>query len=128
MICSESIEICLLGRFVSTLYYSKAIQSNTPSQGLHFVLEEVNEAYLSSPPAHPNPVPPCLHSRNPLVATDGITPPPQSCNSTVSNNPPDMSRWNPFGEDNFSKLTEEELLDREFDMLRASASKLSLLF
>lgn len=38
---------------------------------------------------------------------------------TVSN-PPDMSRWNPFGEDNFSKLTEEELLDREFDLLRAS--------
>ncbi|KAK1792024.1 hypothetical protein P4O66_001806 [Electrophorus voltai] len=36
------------------------------------------------------------------------------------NNPPDMSRWNPFGEDNFSKLTEEELLDREFDLLRAS--------
>lgn len=35
-------------------------------------------------------------------------------------NPPDMSRWNPFGEDNFSKLTEEELLDREFDLLRAS--------
>ncbi|TKS77880.1 BMP-2-inducible protein kinase [Collichthys lucidus] len=50
---------------------------------------------------------------------DGITPPSQSCNSTVSN-PPDMSGWNPFGEDNFSKLTEEELLDREFDMLRAS--------
>lgn len=31
-----------------------------------------------------------------------------------------MSRWNPFVEDNFSKLTEEELIDREFDMLRAS--------
>lgn len=31
-----------------------------------------------------------------------------------------MSGWNPFGEDNFSKLTEEELLDREFDLLRAS--------
>ncbi|XP_007895168.2 BMP-2-inducible protein kinase isoform X2 [Callorhinchus milii] len=34
-------------------------------------------------------------------------------------NPPDMSGWNPFGEDNFSKLTKEELLDREFDQLRA---------
>ncbi|XP_055496221.1 BMP-2-inducible protein kinase [Leucoraja erinacea] len=34
-------------------------------------------------------------------------------------NPPDMSGWNPFGEDNFSKLTEEELLDREFDQLRS---------
>nr|XP_033819441.1 BMP-2-inducible protein kinase isoform X2 [Geotrypetes seraphini] len=35
-------------------------------------------------------------------------------------NPPDMSCWNPFGEDNFSKLTEEELLDREFDLLRTN--------
>ncbi|XP_008841916.1 BMP-2-inducible protein kinase [Nannospalax galili] len=34
--------------------------------------------------------------------------------------PPDMSGWNPFGEDNFSKLTEEELLDREFDLLRSN--------
>ncbi|XP_072352322.1 BMP-2-inducible protein kinase isoform X1 [Scyliorhinus torazame] len=37
-------------------------------------------------------------------------------------NPPDMSGWNPFGEDNFSKLTEEELLDREFDQLRTCTS------
>ncbi|KFQ04938.1 BMP-2-inducible protein kinase, partial [Haliaeetus albicilla] len=40
------------------------------------------------------------------------------------NNPPDMSGWNPFGEDNFSKLTEEELLDREFDLLRSSKGRL----
>ncbi|KAJ8285319.1 hypothetical protein GJAV_G00025490 [Gymnothorax javanicus] len=53
-------------------------------------------------------------SRNPLVNTEAVTPP----QPTISN-PPDMSRWNPFGEDNFSKLTEEELLDREFDLLRA---------
>lgn len=58
-------------------------------------------------------VSPC--SRNPLLNTEAITPP----NPPVSL-PPDMSRWNPFGEDNFSKLTEEELLDREFDLLRAS--------
>ncbi|KAM4745914.1 BMP-2-inducible protein kinase [Anableps anableps] len=59
-------------------------------------------------------------SRNPLLATDGMTPTSQSSSSssTVSH-PPDMSGWNPFGEDNFSKLTEEELIDREFDMLRA---------
>lgn len=37
-----------------------------------------------------------------------------------------MSGWNPFGEDNFSKLTEEELIDREFDMLRASKCPLFL--
>ncbi|NP_001008644.2 BMP-2-inducible protein kinase isoform 2 [Danio rerio] len=53
-------------------------------------------------------------SRNPVSAVDVMSPPPQ----TVSN-PPDMSSWNPFGEDNFSKLTEEELLNREFDLLRA---------
>uniref|UniRef100_A0A8D0CRG5 non-specific serine/threonine protein kinase n=1 Tax=Sander lucioperca TaxID=283035 RepID=A0A8D0CRG5_SANLU len=57
--------------------------------------------------------------RNPLLASDGLMPPSHSCSSTVTN-PPDMSRWNPFGEDNFSKLTEEELIDREFDMLRAN--------
>ncbi|XP_027890874.1 BMP-2-inducible protein kinase isoform X3 [Xiphophorus couchianus] len=60
-------------------------------------------------------------SRNPLLATDGITPTSQSSSSSSSSvsHPPDMSGWNPFGEDNFSKLTEEELIDREFDMLRA---------
>nr|XP_004555737.2 BMP-2-inducible protein kinase [Maylandia zebra] len=67
----------------------------------------------------PSPVDPSYtNPRNPLLSTDGVTPPLQSCSSAVSN-PPDMSGWNPFGEDNFSKLTEEELLDREFDMLRA---------
>ncbi|KFO93113.1 BMP-2-inducible protein kinase, partial [Buceros rhinoceros silvestris] len=43
-------------------------------------------------------------------------------------NPPDMSGWNPFGEDNFSKLTEEELLDREFDLLRSSKGRLKAYF
>lgn len=57
-----------------------------------------------------------------------MTPPAQSCcNSSVGSNPPDMSRWNPFGEDNFSKLTEEELIDREFDLLRASRWRLRVL-
>lgn len=50
-----------------------------------------------------------------MSTVDVMSPPPQTVNS-----PPDMSGWNPFGEDNFSKLTEEELLDREFDLLRAS--------
>uniref|UniRef100_A0A8C7J1Y8 non-specific serine/threonine protein kinase n=1 Tax=Oncorhynchus kisutch TaxID=8019 RepID=A0A8C7J1Y8_ONCKI len=61
--------------------------------------------------------------RNPLVDLKLTTSPsrtqPQSL-VTPQSHPPDMSRWNPFGEDNFSKLTEEELLDREFDLLRAS--------
>lgn len=41
-------------------------------------------------------------------------------NQKSISHPPDMSGWNPFGEDNFSKLTEEELLDREFDLLRSN--------
>nr|XP_057925528.1 BMP-2-inducible protein kinase [Doryrhamphus excisus] len=66
----------------------------------------------------PSPADPSYgHPRTPLLASDGVTPPSQS-GGTVSH-PPDMSRWNPFGEDNFSKLTEEELIDREFDLLRA---------
>lgn len=56
-------------------------------------------------------------SRTPLLVSDGMAPPSQS-GGTISH-PPDMSSWNPFGEDNFSKLTEEELIDREFDLLRA---------
>uniref|UniRef100_A0A3B3Q439 non-specific serine/threonine protein kinase n=1 Tax=Paramormyrops kingsleyae TaxID=1676925 RepID=A0A3B3Q439_9TELE len=55
-----------------------------------------------------------LFGRNPSVSSEVVTPPPQSIS-----NPPDMSGWNPFGEDNFSKMTEEDLLDREFDLLRA---------
>uniref|UniRef100_A0A8C2HXM7 Protein kinase domain-containing protein n=1 Tax=Cyprinus carpio TaxID=7962 RepID=A0A8C2HXM7_CYPCA len=50
-----------------------------------------------------------------VSTVDVMSPPPQTVNS-----PPDMSAWNPFGEDNFSRLTEEELLDREFDLLRSS--------
>ncbi|XP_041854270.1 BMP-2-inducible protein kinase isoform X2 [Melanotaenia boesemani] len=72
-------------------------------------------AQMGASPVDPAYTNPC---RNPLLASDGITPPSQSCSSAVSY-PPDMSGWNPFGEDNFSKLTEEELIDREFDMLRA---------
>ncbi|XP_039614471.1 BMP-2-inducible protein kinase isoform X2 [Polypterus senegalus] len=53
-------------------------------------------------------------TRTGLIDTDIIGVPLQSVS-----NPPDMSGWNPFGEDNFSKLTEDELLDREFDLLRA---------
>ncbi|XP_057217719.1 BMP-2-inducible protein kinase isoform X2 [Triplophysa rosa] len=66
-------------------------------------------------PVGPSPVEtPFANIRNPVSTAEVLSPPPQ----TVSN-PPDMSGWNPFGEDNFSKLTEEELIDREFDLLRA---------
>ncbi|XP_048460620.1 BMP-2-inducible protein kinase [Rhincodon typus] len=49
---------------------------------------------------------------------DGIP----NCPPQNISNPPDMSGWNPFGEDNFSNLTEEELLDRQFDQLRSYMS------
>ncbi|TNN36827.1 BMP-2-inducible protein kinase [Liparis tanakae] len=53
-----------------------------------------------------------------LASSDGFTPPPsQSGHGALGH---DMSRWNPFGEDNFSRLTEEQLINREFDLLRAS--------
>ncbi|KAM9030403.1 BMP-2-inducible protein kinase isoform 4-T4 [Ara ararauna] len=55
-------------------------------------------------------------SRSGIPDAESITSYPKQSIS----NPPDMSGWNPFGEDNFSKLTEEELLDREFDLLRSS--------
>ncbi|XP_061880357.1 BMP-2-inducible protein kinase-like [Entelurus aequoreus] len=55
------------------------------------------------------------------VGAPSPSPSPSYAHSTNerSSLPPDMSRWNPFGEDNFSRLTEEELIDREFDLLRA---------
>uniref|UniRef100_A0A8C2Z553 non-specific serine/threonine protein kinase n=1 Tax=Cyclopterus lumpus TaxID=8103 RepID=A0A8C2Z553_CYCLU len=64
--------------------------------------------------------------RNALLASDGFTPPPSQSGHGALGHPPDMSRWNPFGEDNFSRLTEEELIDREFDMLRAKERTASL--
>ncbi|XP_072341739.1 AP2-associated protein kinase 1-like isoform X5 [Scyliorhinus torazame] len=33
-------------------------------------------------------------------------------------NPPDVSTWNPFADDNFSKLTAEELLNKDFEKLK----------
>ncbi|XP_062913057.1 AP2-associated protein kinase 1 isoform X2 [Mobula hypostoma] len=35
-------------------------------------------------------------------------------------NPPDVSTWNPFADDNFSKLTAEELLNKDFEKLKDS--------
>uniref|UniRef100_A0AAR2L889 Protein kinase domain-containing protein n=1 Tax=Pygocentrus nattereri TaxID=42514 RepID=A0AAR2L889_PYGNA len=64
----------------------------------------------------------CFLSVSTLVDYRSAVPSSEVISPTLQpvSNPPDMSRWNPFGEDNFSKLTEEELLDREFDLLRAS--------
>ncbi|XP_029456172.1 BMP-2-inducible protein kinase isoform X2 [Rhinatrema bivittatum] len=75
-------------------------------------------SYTASLPAHSGTVIDSSYSANRSVIpdTEAI---PNFPKQNISN-PPDMSCWNPFGEDNFSKLTEEELLDREFDLLRSN--------
>ncbi|KAB0402652.1 hypothetical protein E2I00_008447 [Balaenoptera physalus] len=70
-------------------------------------------SYTSSLPAQVGTIMDSSYSAN-RQAVANIT------NQKNISNPPDMSGWNPFGEDNFSKLTEEELLDREFDLLRSN--------
>ncbi|XP_074849853.1 BMP-2-inducible protein kinase isoform X2 [Carettochelys insculpta] len=75
-------------------------------------------SYSTSLPAHVGAV-----VESPYTASRSATPDAEAVSSYPKqniSNPPDMSGWNPFGEDNFSKLTEEELLDREFDLLRSN--------
>ncbi|XP_032633996.1 BMP-2-inducible protein kinase isoform X1 [Chelonoidis abingdonii] len=75
-------------------------------------------SYSASLPAHVGAV-----MDSPYTANSSAVPDAEAVSSYPKqniSNPPDMSGWNPFGEDNFSKLTEEELLDREFDLLRSN--------
>ncbi|XP_008173835.1 BMP-2-inducible protein kinase isoform X1 [Chrysemys picta bellii] len=75
-------------------------------------------SYSASLPAHVGAV-----MDSPYTANSSVVPNAEAVSSYPKqniSNPPDMSGWNPFGEDNFSKLTEEELLDREFDLLRSN--------
>ncbi|XP_049741881.1 BMP-2-inducible protein kinase isoform X1 [Elephas maximus indicus] len=75
-------------------------------------------SYTSSLPAQVGTIIDSSYSANRSVADkEAVT---KFANQKNISNPPDMSGWNPFGEDNFSKLTEEELLDREFDLLRSN--------
>ncbi|KAM9142489.1 BMP-2-inducible protein kinase isoform 2-T2 [Pangshura tecta] len=76
-------------------------------------------SYSASLPAHVGAM-----MDSPYTANSSAVPDAEAISSYPKqniSNPPDMSGWNPFGEDNFSKLTEEELLDREFDLLRSSS-------
>ncbi|XP_010333025.2 BMP-2-inducible protein kinase isoform X2 [Saimiri boliviensis] len=76
-------------------------------------------SYTSSLPAQVGTIMDSSYSANrPIADKEAIA---NFTNQKNISNPPDMSGWNPFGEDNFSKLTEEELLDREFDLLRSSS-------
>ncbi|XP_040481218.1 BMP-2-inducible protein kinase isoform X2 [Ursus maritimus] len=94
--------------------------------------QQASPEYLTSPQEFPPALVPYASSLPAQVAT--VADSSYSANRSVADkeavanitsqknisNPPDMSGWNPFGEDNFSKLTEEELLDREFDLLRSN--------
>nr|AAM88867.1 hypothetical protein [Homo sapiens] len=83
-------------------------------------------SYTSSLPAQVGTIMDSSYSANRSVADkEAIA---NFTNQKNISNPPDMSGWNPFGEDNFSKLTEEELLDREFDLLRSSKGHLKAYF
>ncbi|XP_059523562.1 BMP-2-inducible protein kinase isoform X6 [Myotis daubentonii] len=75
-------------------------------------------SYTSSLPAQVGTIMDSSYSANRSVAEKEAV--ANITNQKNFSNPPDMSGWNPFGEDNFSKLTEEELLDREFDLLRSN--------
>nr|KAF6386119.1 BMP2 inducible kinase [Myotis myotis] len=75
-------------------------------------------SYTSSLPAQVGTIMDSSYSANRSVAEKEAV--AYITNQKNFSNPPDMSGWNPFGEDNFSKLTEEELLDREFDLLRSN--------
>uniref|UniRef100_A0A8D0EY17 Protein kinase domain-containing protein n=1 Tax=Strix occidentalis caurina TaxID=311401 RepID=A0A8D0EY17_STROC len=83
-------------------------------------------SYTGSLPVHAGTVADCPYpaSRPGILDAEAIASYPKQS----INNPPGMSGWNPFGEDNFSKLTEEELLDREFDLLRSSKGRLKAYF
>ncbi|XP_065261032.1 BMP-2-inducible protein kinase isoform X3 [Emys orbicularis] len=81
-------------------------------------------SYSASLPAHVGAVMDSPYTANRQVHIFSVVPDAEAVSSYPKqniSNPPDMSGWNPFGEDNFSKLTEEELLDREFDLLRSSS-------
>ncbi|EPQ02196.1 BMP-2-inducible protein kinase [Myotis brandtii] len=80
-------------------------------------------SYTSSLPAQVGTIMDSSYSANRQVFFQSVAEKEAVANITNQknfSNPPDMSGWNPFGEDNFSKLTEEELLDREFDLLRSN--------
>ncbi|XP_016097194.1 AP2-associated protein kinase 1-like [Sinocyclocheilus grahami] len=52
------------------------------------------------------------------AAQQGSTSVPQAPASAASlTSPPDQPTWNPFGDDNFSKLTAEDLLNKDFTKL-----------
>lgn len=40
------------------------------------------------------------------------------CSTSLQHLPSQLSQWNPFGNDNFGNLTEEAIVDQEFDRLR----------
>ncbi|XP_075060662.1 BMP-2-inducible protein kinase isoform X2 [Mixophyes fleayi] len=82
--------------------------------------QEFTAALVSYAAPHPEHAGPMRNVCNTNIPTSvPEKEPASSLQKPTGNNPPDMSGWNPFGDDNFSKLTKEELLDKEFDLLRS---------
>uniref|UniRef100_A0A4W3GKW0 Uncharacterized protein n=1 Tax=Callorhinchus milii TaxID=7868 RepID=A0A4W3GKW0_CALMI len=58
----------------------------------------------------------CVISSGPRSATTTPSGSPRTSQQNVYN-PPDVSTWNPFADDNFAILTAEELLNKDFEKL-----------
>ncbi|XP_072717461.1 BMP-2-inducible protein kinase isoform X2 [Ciconia boyciana] len=109
--------------FVQQQMLAQQQQRSQQAQSPEYITspQDFSPAFISYPgslPVHAGTVADCPYpaSRSGIPDAEAMASYPKQS----INNPPDMSGWNPFGEDNFSKLTEEELLDREFDLLRSN--------
>uniref|UniRef100_A0A8B9L845 AP2 associated kinase 1b n=1 Tax=Astyanax mexicanus TaxID=7994 RepID=A0A8B9L845_ASTMX len=81
-----------------------ATPSNSPQSSQQSVYEPGQQGGAVAPPAAPS--------------TPAAPAAPQPAPTAVSvSSPPDQPSWNPFGDDNFSKLTAEELLNKDFAKL-----------
>ncbi|XP_048876620.1 AP2-associated protein kinase 1-like isoform X5 [Brienomyrus brachyistius] len=91
---SQSTQLLQAAAAEASLSKSKSA-STTPSSSPHSSQQSVYQ------PTEPS-APPSTPAAAPTPATDS---------------PPEPSTWNPFGDDNFSKLTAEELLNKDFAKL-----------
>ncbi|XP_072570776.1 AP2-associated protein kinase 1-like isoform X6 [Paramormyrops kingsleyae] len=91
---SQSTQLLQAAAAEASLSKSKSA-STTPSSSPHSSQQSVYQ------PTEPS-APPTTPASAPTPATDS---------------PPEPSTWNPFGDDNFSKLTAEELLNKDFAKL-----------
>lgn len=113
MLCEgDSDYSCCLSILYSRSYFLRVLNCKWSTGGFSIVSSSFSFIFLS------------LSTRS-VAEKEAV---PRFTDEKTVSHPPDMSGWNPFGEDNFSKLTEEELLDREFDLLRSSKGHLKAYF